>query len=142
MAQRPCRYRIYPAAPVAVSQRRFRRIIRQSLGKPHHLRRSITYTEAIDLLQKAVDKGRKFEFPVQWGASLQAEHEKHLTEEVFKKPVIVRDYPREKKAFYMRVNDDGTTVAAMDCLVPGIGELIGGSQRQLCRRHGVLQPAH
>lgn len=90
----------------------------------------ITYTEAIDLLQKAVDKGRTFEFPVDWGASLQAEHEKYLTEEVFKKPVIVRDYPRENKAFYMRVNDDGKTVAAMDCLVPGIGELIGGSVRE------------
>ncbi len=87
----------------------------------------VTYTQAIDILKKS---GKKFEFPVEWGANLQAEHEKHLTEEVFKRPVIVRDYPKEIKAFYMRCNDDGKTVAAMDVLAPGIGEIIGGSQRE------------
>lgn len=90
----------------------------------------ITYTEAIKLLEQAIGKGKKFEFPVKWGANLQAEHEKHLTEEVFKRPVIVRDYPKEIKAFYMRLNEDGRTVAAMDVLAPGIGEIIGGSQRE------------
>lgn len=90
----------------------------------------ITYTEAIDLLEKAVAKGRKFEFPVKWGVNLQAEHEKYITEEVFKRPVIVRDYPKGIKAFYMRLSDDGRTVAAMDVLAPGIGEIIGGSQRE------------
>ena len=87
----------------------------------------ITYTEAIDLLQKS---GRNFEFPTVWGADLQSEHERYLTEELFKKPVIVTDYPREIKAFYMRANDDGRTVAAMDVLAPRIGEIIGGSQRE------------
>ncbi len=90
----------------------------------------ITYTEAIKLLEQGIAKGKKFEYPVKWGANLQAEHEKHLTEEVFKRPVIVRDYPKEIKAFYMRMNDDGKTVAAMDVLAPGIGEIIGGSQRE------------
>src|SRR5690606_18436894 len=85
-------------------------------------------TEAVDLLKKAVAAGHKFEYPVEWGANLQAEHEKFLTEETFKRPVIVRDYPKDIKAFYMRQNDDGRTVAAMDVLVPGIGEIIGGSQ--------------
>ncbi|MCP5048089.1 MAG: asparagine--tRNA ligase [bacterium] len=87
----------------------------------------ITYTEAIDLLLKA---GKKFEFPVKWGSDLQSEHERYITEEVFKKPVFVSDYPKEIKAFYMRSNDDGKTVAAMDLLVPGVGEIIGGSQRE------------
>ncbi len=87
----------------------------------------ITYTEAIDLLQKS---GRNFEFPTVWGADLQSEHERYLTEELFKKPAIVTDYPREIKAFYMRANDDGRTVAAMDVLAPRIGEIIGGSQRE------------
>ncbi|MBL8746109.1 MAG: asparagine--tRNA ligase [Phycisphaerae bacterium] len=96
----------------------------------------ITYTEAVKLLEQAIARGRKFEYPVKWGANLQAEHEKHLTEEVFKRPVIVRDYPKEIKAFYMRLNDDGRTVAAMDVLAPGIGEIIGGSQRE--ERLGVL----
>jgi len=87
----------------------------------------ITYTEAVALLQKA---GRNWEFPVDWGSDLQSEHERYLTEELFRKPVIVVDYPREIKAFYMRSNDDGKTVAAMDVLVPRIGEIIGGSQRE------------
>ena len=87
----------------------------------------VTYTEAIDLLQKADEK---FNYPVSWGIDLQTEHERYLTEQVFKKPVFVTDYPKEIKAFYMRLNDDGKTVAAADCLVPGIGEIIGGSQRE------------
>ena len=94
----------------------------------------ITYTEAVDLLLKA---DRKFDFPVKWGIDLQTEHERYLTEEVFKKPIFVTDYPKEIKAFYMRMNDDGKTVAAADCLVPGIGEIIGGSQRE--ERLDVLQ---
>ena len=87
----------------------------------------LSYTEAVELLQKS---GRKFEFPPAWGRDLQSEHERFLTEDHFKQPVIVYDYPREMKAFYMRQNDDGRTVAAMDILVPAIGELIGGSQRE------------
>lgn len=87
----------------------------------------ISYTDAILELKKA---SKKFEFPVAWGSDLQTEHERYLTEEVFKKPVAVIDYPEKIKAFYMRLNDDGKTVAAMDVLVPGIGELIGGSQRE------------
>ncbi|GAA0693870.1 asparagine--tRNA ligase [Clostridium cadaveris] len=87
----------------------------------------VTYTEAVELLQKAA---KKFEYPVSWGSDLQTEHERYLTEEVFKRPVFVTDYPKEIKAFYMRMNDDGKTVAATDCLVPGIGEIIGGSQRE------------
>ena len=87
----------------------------------------VTYTEAVEILKNS---GKDFEYPVQWGIDLQTEHERYLTEEVFKKPVFVTDYPKEIKAFYMRLNDDGKTVAAMDCLVPGIGEIIGGSQRE------------
>lgn len=87
----------------------------------------LTYTEAIDILTKVKDR---FEFPVYWGVDLQSEHERYLTEEVFKKPVFLTDYPKDIKAFYMRLNDDGKTVAASDLLVPGIGELIGGSQRE------------
>ena len=87
----------------------------------------ITYTEAIRILEQA---GKSWEFPVQWGADLQSEHERYLTEEKFKRPVIVTDYPREIKAFYMRANDDGKTVRAMDVLAPRIGEIIGGSQRE------------
>ena len=87
----------------------------------------ISYTEAIEILKKA---GDKFEYPVEWGCDLQTEHERYITEEVYKKPVFVTDYPKEIKAFYMRLNDDGKTVAAADCLVPGIGEIIGGSQRE------------
>ena len=87
----------------------------------------VTYTEAIEILQKS---GKKFDYPVKWGVDLQTEHERYLTEEVFKGPVFVTDYPKEIKAFYMKLNPDGKTVAAMDCLVPGIGEIIGGSQRE------------
>ncbi len=87
----------------------------------------ISYAEAISLLQQS---GRSFEFPAEWGCDLQSEHERYLTEELLKKPVIVTNYPREIKAFYMRANDDGKTVAAMDVLVPRIGEIIGGSQRE------------
>jgi len=93
----------------------------------------ISYTEAINLLQKS---GKAFEFSTEWGSDLQSEHERYLTEELFKKPVIVTNYPRGIKAFYMRSNDDGKTVAAMDVLVPRIGEIIGGSQRE--ERHDVL----
>ena len=87
----------------------------------------ITYTEAVEILEKVKDK---FEYPVSWGIDLQTEHERYLTEQVFKKPVFVTDYPAEIKAFYMRLNDDKKTVAAMDLLVPGVGEIIGGSQRE------------
>uniref|UniRef100_UPI002897469E asparagine--tRNA ligase n=1 Tax=Proteiniclasticum sp. TaxID=2053595 RepID=UPI002897469E len=87
----------------------------------------VTYTEAVELLEKS---GKKFEYPVKWGSDLQTEHERYLTEEIFKMPIFVTDYPKEIKAFYMRQNEDGKTVAAMDCLVPGVGEIIGGSQRE------------
>jgi asparaginyl-tRNA synthetase len=97
----------------------------------------VTYTEAIRLLEQARDQGRQWEFPVHWGADLQSEHERYLTEEVFRKPVVVTDYPKEIKAFYMRLNDDGRTVRAMDVLVPRIGEIIGGSQRE--ERYDILR---
>jgi len=87
----------------------------------------LDYTEAIDILLKS---GEKFEFPVKWGIDLQSEHERYLTEKVYQKPVFLKNYPKEIKAFYMRQNDDGKTVGAVDLLVPGIGELIGGSQRE------------
>ena len=87
----------------------------------------VTYTEAIEILEKHNDQ---FEYKVSWGCDLQTEHERYLTEEEFKRPVFVTDYPKEIKAFYMKLNDDGKTVAAMDCLVPGIGEIIGGSERE------------
>ena len=87
----------------------------------------VTYTEAVEMLKKA---DKDFRFPVEWGIDLQTEHERYLTEEVFKKPIFVIDYPKEIKAFYMRLNDDGKTVAACDLLVPGVGEIIGGSQRE------------
>ena len=87
----------------------------------------VTYTEAIRLLEEHNDK---FEYKVFWGCDLQTEHERYLTEEIFKRPLFVTDYPKEIKAFYMKLNEDGKTVAAMDCLVPGIGEIIGGSQRE------------
>ncbi len=87
----------------------------------------VTYTEAIEILEKNNDN---FDYKVFWGCDLQTEHERYLTEQVFKKPVFVTDYPKEIKAFYMKLNEDGKTVAAMDCLVPGIGEIIGGSQRE------------
>jgi len=108
----------------------------------------MTYTEAIGLLEKAVDDGASFEFPISWGMDLQSEHERHLTETIVRRPVILMDYPRDIKAFYMRLNDDERTVAAMDVLAPGIGEIIGGSQREerldvLDRRLGEmdLEPA-
>ena len=87
----------------------------------------VTYTEAIEILEKS---GESFKFPVYWGVDLQTEHERYLTEKVYKKPIFLIDYPKEIKAFYMRQNDDGKTVAAMDLLVPGVGEIIGGSQRE------------
>ncbi len=87
----------------------------------------VTYTEAVELLSKHNDK---FDYKVSWGCDLQTEHERYLTEEIFKRPVFVTDYPKEIKAFYMKLNEDGKTVAAVDCLVPGIGEIIGGSQRE------------
>ncbi|MFW6281146.1 MAG: asparagine--tRNA ligase, partial [Halanaerobium sp.] len=87
----------------------------------------LTYTDAVDILKKS---GLDFEYPVSWGIDLQSEHERFLTEEYFKKPIMVTDYPKEIKAFYMRQNDDEKTVAAVDCLVPGVGEIIGGSQRE------------
>ena len=87
----------------------------------------VSYTEAVELLKQNNDK---FDYKVEWGCDLQTEHERYLTEQIFKKPVFVTDYPKEIKAFYMRLNDDGKTVAAADCLVPGIGEIIGGSQRE------------
>lgn len=90
----------------------------------------MTYTDAIAHLEKAVAKGKKFEFPVKWGIDMQSEHERYLTEELVGRPVVVMNYPKEIKAFYMRLNDDGKTVAAMDVLAPGIGEIIGGSQRE------------
>lgn len=93
----------------------------------------VTYTEAIEILEKS---GEKFDYPVKWGIDLQTEHERYLTEKVYKKPVFVTDYPKEIKAFYMRLNDDNKTVAAMDLLVPGVGEIIGGSQRE--ERYDVL----
>ena len=96
----------------------------------------VTYTEAVEILEKHNDK---FEYKVSWGCDLQTEHERYLTEEIYKRPVFVTDYPKEIKAFYMKLNPDGKTVAAVDCLVPGIGEIIGGSQREddydkLCQR--------
>ena len=94
----------------------------------------VTYTEAVELLIK---ENVKFEYPVRWGMDLQTEHERYLTEKIFKKPVFVSDYPKEIKAFYMRLNDDNKTVAAMDLLVPGVGEIIGGSQRE--ERLEILQ---
>jgi asparaginyl-tRNA synthetase len=91
----------------------------------------ITYTEAIELLLSSSHyKKKKFQFDVAWGTDLQSEHERYLVEKHFKKPVIVTNYPKEIKAFYMRQNDDGKTVAAMDILAPGIGEIVGGSQRE------------
>lgn len=93
----------------------------------------ITYTEAVEILKES---GEKFEYPVEWGLELQTEHERYLTEQVFKKPIFVTNYPKDCKAFYMRVNEDNKTVAAMDMLVPGVGEIIGGSQRE--ERYDVL----
>ncbi len=94
----------------------------------------ITYTEAVDVLRKS---GQKFEYPVEWGIDLQTEHERFLTEKVYGKPIFVTDYPKDIKAFYMRANGDGKTVAAADLLVPGVGEIVGGSQRE--ERYEVLE---
>jgi asparaginyl-tRNA synthetase len=100
----------------------------------------LPYTEAIEILEKS---GQKFEVPVKWGIDLQTEHERYITDQVIKGPVFITDYPRAIKAYYMRDNEDGKTVAAADLLVPGIGEIIGGSQREeridvLCKRMGDL----
>ena len=104
---------------------------KELIARLEHVRDSefarCSYTKAIELL---IDSGRKFEFPVKWGMDLQTEHERWLTEEYFCKPVFVHDYPKDIKAFYMRMNDDGKTVAAVDLLVPGVGEMVGGSQRE------------
>ena len=101
------------------------------LDRLEHVRTSefgrVTYTEAVEILKNS---GVKFEYPVEWGIDLQTEHERYLTEQHFKRPVFVTDYPKDIKAFYMRQNDDGKTVSAADCLVPGIGEIIGGSARE------------
>jgi asparaginyl-tRNA synthetase len=114
------------------------RIDKELLGRLEGILKSqflrLTYTEAVDILQKS---GQTFEFPVTWGVDLQSEHERYLTEKKFQCPVILHDYPRTLKPFYMRVNDDGKTVRAMDVLVPGVGEIIGGSQRE--ERLGVLE---
>ena len=107
------------------------------------------YTDAIKALEAAAAKGVAFEFPVKWGIDLQSEHERYLTETLVGRPVVVMNYPKQIKAFYMRQNDDGRTVAAMDVLAPGIGEIIGGSQREErldharrpARRDGPLQGA-
>ena len=101
-------------------QERLANIVNQEFAR-------VTYTRAVEILQAS---GDSFDYPVEWGSDLQTEHERYLTEKVFKRPVFVTDYPRDIKAFYMRQNDDGKTVAAMDLLVPGVGELIGGSQRE------------
>ena len=90
----------------------------------------LTYTEGIEILKEAIAQGKKFEFPVDWGTDLQSEHERYLVEEHFKRPVILTDYPKEIKSFYMKQNEDGKTVRAMDVLFPKIGEIIGGSQRE------------
>ena len=114
-------------------QQRLEQIVEQEFAR-------VTYTEAVELLQQSEIE---FDYAVEWGHDLQTEHERYLTEQIFKRPVFVTDYPREIKAFYMRQNDDGKTVAAMDLLVPGVGELIGGSQREerydiLCQRMNEL----
>ena len=90
----------------------------------------LTYTEGIEILEQALKDGKKFEFPIYWGVDLASEHERFLVEEHFKKPVILTDYPKEIKAFYMKQNEDGKTVRAMDVLFPQIGEIIGGSERE------------
>ena len=101
------------------------------LERLHNLANSdyekVTYTDAVEMLKKS---GADFKYPVDWGCDLQTEHERYLTEQIFGKPVFVIDYPKEIKSFYMRLNDDNKTVAAMDLLVPGVGEIIGGSQRE------------
>ena len=100
----------------------------------------MSYTEAVSILERS---GRSFEFPVRWGADLQSEHERYLTDEHLKKPLVVTDYPKQIKAFYMYQNDDGRTVRAMDVLVPRVGEIVGGSQREHRHEHqgGVILAA-
>ena len=100
----------------------------QSVLKESFVR--LPYTEGVNILEAAVANGRKFEFPVYWGVDLASEHERYLVEEHFKRPVILTDYPKEIKAFYMKQNEDGKTVRAMDVLFPKIGEIIGGSERE------------
>lgn len=90
----------------------------------------LTYTQCIEVLEGAVKAGRKFEFPIYWGADMSSEHERYLVEEHYKRPVIVTDYPKEIKSFYMKLNEDGKTVRGMDVLFPKIGEIIGGSERE------------
>ena len=90
----------------------------------------LSYSEGIEILDQAVKAGKKFEFPIYWGVDLASEHERYLVEEHFKRPVILTDYPKEIKAFYMKLNEDGKTVRAMDVLFPQIGEIIGGSERE------------
>ena len=90
----------------------------------------LSYSEGIEILEQAVKAGKKFEFPIYWGVDLASEHERYLVEEHFKRPVILTDYPKEIKAFYMKLNEDGKTVRAMDVLFPQIGEIIGGSERE------------
>lgn len=110
-----------------------------------HAFAKITYTEAIDILKESPNyKKKKFQYPVEWGIDLQSEHERYLVEKHFKKPVILTDYPKDIKAFYMRLNDDGKTVRAMDILFPGIGEIIGGSQREerLEKLEGRMKEMH
>ena len=101
------------------------------IDRLNHVRNSdferVTYTRAIEILKEHEEK---FDVKVEWGMDLQTEHERYLTEQIFKKPIFVTDYPKDIKAFYMKLNPDNKTVAAMDCLVPGIGEIVGGSQRE------------
>jgi asparaginyl-tRNA synthetase len=121
-------------ADIAFLDERVQKGLRKNLEHVAETRfERMTYTEAIALLQRS---GQKFEFPVDWGSSLQTEHERYITETALKKPVILTDYPKDIAAFYMRLNDDGKTVRAMDVLVPQIGEIIGGSQRE--ERYDVL----
>ncbi len=113
---------------LAFFEQHFEQGLREKLDKVINAEfATVTYTEAVELLKNS---GKEFQYPVEWGCDLQTEHERYLTEEIFNKPLFVTDYPKEIKAFYMRLNDDGKTVAAVDVLVPGIGEIIGGSQRE------------
>jgi asparaginyl-tRNA synthetase len=117
------------------------RIDKECIKRITHVRDShferMTYTKAIEYLEEAIANGVKFENKVYWGMDLNAEHEKYICEEIVKGPVFLTDYPKDIKAFYMRLNDDKKTVAACDLLVPGIGELVGGSQRE--ERYDVLE---
>jgi asparaginyl-tRNA synthetase len=123
LAERPDDMRFFEKRVDADAVRRLEAFVESSFER-------MEYGDAVRHLEKAIDKGKKFEYPVKWGVALQSEHERHLTEEICKRPVVVMNYPKEIKAFYMRLNDDERTVAAMDVLAPGIGEIIGGSQRE------------